>query len=71
MRCGLGGRVAGIWAKEDIAAEEAEEEIVESVRLRSFPDRGGSRREEEWTGSVATDRVEETDVRLCDDDFGW
>ena len=62
-RCGLGGRVAGMCAREEIAAEEDEDEIVESVRLRSLICRGGSRIEV-WTGSVATERAEDTDVRL-------
>lgn len=47
-------------AKEEIAAEEDEEDSVEKVRLRSLADRGGSRR----AGRVATERAEDTDVRL-------
>jgi len=54
-RWGLGGRVAGMWASEEMAAEEDEVESMETVRVRSFGCRGA--------GRVATERAEDIEVR--------
>lgn len=62
--CGDGGRVtAGRCTREERAAEEDEDDIVERVRWRSC---NGLSFKLECIGSVATDRVEEIEVRRCD-----
>jgi len=63
IACGEGGRVtAGRWVKEDKAAEEDEEDIVDRVRVRSWV-LGISLIMVECTGTVFTDLAEEKEVR--------
>jgi hypothetical protein len=67
---GVGGReTVGKCTSEESAAEDEEDEMAESVRLRSCTDLGGPLTG--GTGRVATDRADETEVRRsCDEDDG-